>query len=187
MSPLAPIGGLELTARSWLACKCDWRFSQTPSTFCFFTLKLFSSKHLGNAPLGKFSLVYSLITIEPRRWVFWSSLACLFLTGVQLVVGVTRLRMWSELAPLPFQSKVLSAQCASSVPAMNQLRREGSTLLSSISQAGFGRARCGFGTTWSSLGRSAEAIKRTDPLASTFASRINSLGSLPRAHDHDWI
>lgn len=90
-----------------------------------------------------------------------------------------KLKMWSELAPLPFQSKVLSAQFASSVPAMSQLHSEGSTLLSSIYQAGFGRARCGFGTMSSSLGRPAEAIKHTDSLASTFASHINSFGSLP--------
>lgn len=52
-------------------------------------------------------------------------------------------------------------RCASSVPAMNQIHSEGSILLSSIYQAGFGRARCGFGTMLSSLGRPVEAIKHT--------------------------
>lgn len=92
--------------------------------------------------------------------------------------------MWSQLAPLPFESKVLSVQCACSVPAMNQLHSEGSTLLSSIYQAGF---RSGFGTTLSSLGRPAEAIKHTDSLGSTFASHINSVDSLSCCFMSSWL
>lgn len=118
-------------------------------------------------------------SLLPQLWVFWLCLACLFPTGVQLVVGVNKLKMWSELAPLPFQAKVLSAQCASNVPAMNQLHSEGSGLLSSIYQAGLEESVVALAPCPAHLADPLKPFKHVGPLVSTFASHINKLRLLP--------
>lgn len=154
----------------------------------------------------KFSILAKLVQATfwpfwPWKWVNhdypdWESFGCvsprLFPTGIQLVVGVNKLKMLSELAPLPFPSPV-SPVCFE-CPCYESATQWGQRIIELNLAGRFGRERCGFGTTSSSLGSPAEAIQTRGPTRFYFCIsykqlRLSSLLMLfcESAHDHGWI